>query len=130
MSTPSTSGGPPTAVLQRRLRAAMARLLVRRWELRQRHAAKGAWDRLRRALCDAALAYAAPAEVADEIEAEGLAPLPAGLALEPPRRIFFLPRARVARLPRLRPVPVRLSAQLLSAPAVVLVSFDEVAADG
>jgi hypothetical protein len=115
-----------SAVLHRRLQAAKARLLVRRWQARQVRSAHGVWDRLRRTLCDAAQAWVLPESAAARLEADGLRPLPVGFELEPPRRIFFVTRAQLAALDNAREVPVRLSAELLAARALALVSFEEV----
>jgi hypothetical protein len=61
-----------TTDLERRVR------LVRAWEFRQRHHAKGMWMRLRRVLADAQSAYVIPSVEAQKLLAEGYAAHPVG----------------------------------------------------
>ena len=86
------------SALERRLRQVRARLLVRSWEYRQRHHARGAWLRLRRLLADAREAFAVPDETTDELVLEGYSLEPVGRELEPPRRIVFVPPARAEQI--------------------------------
>jgi hypothetical protein len=105
------------------LRRHRARLAVRRWEYRQRDLAKGTWLRLRRSLASVERAFLIDESDADALEAEGCARVEAARSLEPPKRWLFVPEDRVAGLPSAREVPVRLSAEVLAAPALALVPF-------
>jgi hypothetical protein len=99
-------------------------MLVRSWTYRQRHHARGVWFRLRRTLADAREAYAVAREEAETLVAEGHEPASVGAELEPPKLVFVIPAARVARLRSARPLAVRLSAELLAAECLVLVPFE------
>jgi hypothetical protein len=112
-----------TPSLERRLRQMRSRVVVRSWSYRQRHHARGVWFRLRRALADASEAYLIGREEADALAAEGHRVEPVGQELEPPRPIVFVPSARAAQIASARPVAVRLSAELLAAEGLALVSF-------
>ena len=112
-----------TASLERRLRQLRSRLLVRSWDYRQCRHARGAWFRLRRVLADASEVYAVTADEAQELVREGHRLAPAGGDLDPPKLMVFAPAARVARLVSARPLPVRLSADLLRAECLALVPF-------
>jgi hypothetical protein len=112
-----------TAALDRRLRELRSRLLVRSWQYRQRRSAHGVWFRLRRVLAEAAAAYVVSADDAQQLIAEGHRAEPVGDELEPRKVIVFADATRVARIANARPVPVRLSGELLRAEAVVLVPF-------
>lgn len=106
-----------------RLREMRARVLVRSFEYRQRHHARGVWFRLRRALALAQEAYSVSREQAEELVREGYVPEPVGREIEPARTIVFVPAERAARIGSARRVPVRLGTEVLSAPALVLVPF-------
>jgi len=110
-------------LMERRLRQLRSRVLVRSWEYRQRQHARGAWFRLRRVLTFAAEAYIVSPDDARQLVAEGRRPEPAGDEFEPPKLIVFATRERVARLRGARPVPVRLTRDLLAATCLVLVPF-------
>jgi hypothetical protein len=100
-----------------------SRLLVRAWDYRQRHHARGVWFRLRRTLADASEAFAISAEEGRQLVAEGHEPMPVGNELNPPRQILFVSAERVHRLATARPLVVRLSAELLAADWIALVRF-------
>jgi hypothetical protein len=112
-----------TATQERRLREMRSRVLVRAYEYRQRRHARGVWYRLRSVLALAREAYVIPRAEADELVQEGLRPEPVGHELEPPRIIVFVPGARLARIAAARQVPVRLSAEVLSAEGLALLPF-------
>lgn len=112
-----------TGILERRIEAFRRRALVRSWEFRQRHHARGVWFRLRRALADASAAFEIPADEAERLIAEGHRIEPVGEALEPPKVIVVVPADRMARVPGARPVPVRLGADLLQARYLALTPF-------
>jgi hypothetical protein len=107
----------------RRLCEMRSRVLVRSFEYRQRNHARGAWFRLRCVLALAAQAYAISRGQAEELVQEGFRPEPAGRELEPSRVIVFVERA--ARIAAARPLAVRLSAELLAAEGLALVSFSD-----
>lgn len=109
---------------EQRLRELRSRVLVRSWDYRQRHHARGVWFRFRRVLAEASEAYVVPREELDSLVSEGHRPEPVGLELEPRKLIVFVPAARLARIASARPLTVRLSAELLGAECLVLVSFD------
>lgn len=111
--------------MERRLRELRSRVLVRGWEYRQRHHARGVWLRLRRVLAEAQEAFAISADEAERLLAEGHRAHPVGAEVEPPRPIVFVSRERARRLPSARPVAVRLEAELLEAEALALVPFEE-----
>lgn len=112
-----------TSVAERRLRQLRSRVLVRAWDYRQRHHARGVWFRLRRVLADASAAYAVSAEEARQLVAEGHSPEPVGEELAPPRLIIFVSAERARQLGSARPLAVRLSAELLAADCLVLARF-------
>jgi hypothetical protein len=109
----------------RRLCEMRSRVLVRSFEYRQRNHARGAWFRLRCVLALAAQAYAISRGQAEELVQEGFRPEPAGRELEPSRVIVFVPGERAARIAAARPLAVRLSAELLAAEGLALVSFSD-----
>jgi hypothetical protein len=113
-----------TPSLERRVAELRARMLVRSWEYRQRHHARGVWFRLRRVLADASAAFVIPPDEAAKLVAEGYRVEPVGQALEPPKSIVFAPADRVARIASARAVPVRLGRELLEAEHLVLTPFE------
>ena len=110
--------------MERRVRQARSRALVRAWEYRQRNHARGAWFRLRRVLADAAEAYIVSSEDMQHLLEDGYAAIRVGLEFSPPKAIVFASRERLARRPGARQVPVRLGTELLAAEHLVLVPFD------
>ncbi|HSK08141.1 MAG TPA: hypothetical protein VK911_01085 [Vicinamibacterales bacterium] len=117
-----------TPALERRLRAHRARVLIRSFDYRQRHHARGVWFRLRRVLADASAAYVVSEEDAQRLIAEGHRIEPVGGELQPPKLILRAPGSRVARLASAQPVPVRLGAPLLAASRLVITPFETDAA--
>jgi hypothetical protein len=115
-----------SALLHARARRIREQALIRAFHYRQRNHASGAWVRLRRLLTDADEAWLITTDDAELLRAEGLVPDPVGFDLEPPRRIFFVRREQLERLPGRRQVPVRLSREFLEAKAVALVPFPRV----
>jgi hypothetical protein len=116
--------------LERRAREARTRALIRSWEYRQRHHAKGVWFRLRRLLAGARAAFAVPEAEARRLVAEGHRPEPVGEELEPPKTILFVTRERLEGIAERRELPVRLGSELLAARFLVLVAFEEEAGSG
>jgi hypothetical protein len=112
-----------TSLLEQRLGQFRYRILVRSWDYRQRHHARGVWFRFRRVLADASEAYAVTREDAAELLAEGFKAEPVGQEIEPPKLVVFAPAARVVRLASARALTVRLSTELLAADCLVLVPF-------
>jgi hypothetical protein len=110
--------------LEQRVRELRARVLVRSWEYRQRHLARGVWFRLRRTLADASAAFIVPASEAGTLLDEGYRAEPVGAELQPPRVIVFAPPERVAQIASARSIPVRLGPELLAAECLVLTPFD------
>jgi len=113
-----------TVSLDQRLRQQRSRVLVRSWEYRQRHHARGVWFRFRRVLAGAREAYAVAREDAEALVAEGYRAEPVGQELQPPKLIIFAPAARVGQIASALPLTVRLSAELLAAECLVLVPFE------
>ena len=113
-----------SGVLERRLREQRARVLVRAHHYRQRRHAHGVWGRLRRVLADASAVYAVPVEEARALVAEGYATQPVGAELEPPKLIVMVPADRVRTTAGAEPVPIRMGAELLAAPCLVMVPFN------
>lgn len=110
-------------VAERRLRQFRGRQQVRAWDYRQRDLARGVWLRLRRALAGAAEIYAVSADVAQRLADEGFATLPVGGDLTPPKPIVVLSPERALSLEHGQRLEPRLNAELLTAPALVLVPF-------
>lgn len=113
-----------SAALEQRARQYRSRMLVRTWDYRQRHHARGVWYRLRRLLADASHAYVVSPHDAALLRAEGFAAEAIGSAIEPPKIIVCAPKTRVVSLASAREVPVSLGGDLLSAEYLVLVPFD------
>lgn len=110
--------------LEARVRQLRSRVVIRSWVYRQRHHARGVWFRLRRVLADTSAAYVLPSDEARKLIAEGCRAEPVGDELEPPKLIVFAPAERVAQIPSARPVPVRLSGELLEAECLALTRFE------
>jgi hypothetical protein len=98
-----------------RARQINERSLLRSWKFRQRHHSAGVWFRVPRALVDLGGLWPISEDDAKELEAEEFTSLGAGQELEPPLRIYVLTPERVQRLRVDQPLPVRLSAAVLSA---------------
>ena len=113
-----------TPAAERRIREQRVRVLVRSWNYRQRHHARGVWFRLRRVLADASAAFVVGPDDAAALIAEGCHVEPVGEALEPPKVILFAPAARAARIASARAVPVRLGRDVLAAQHLVLTPFE------
>ena len=120
----------PSLSLDRRAREVRSRAAIRGWEYRQRHRAKGTWQRLRRLLAETRECWEIPDQVAEQLLCEGVRPAPVGHELEPPKQIFVLPAARIAQVPERRPIRVGLSSELLAARCLVLVLFPRGAPSG
>ena len=112
-----------TERLARRLREFHSRTTIRAWEYRQRGHASGTWFRFRRVLAAAKDAYAVSSDEAAGLAAEGWRREPVGDELAPKRLILVVPEDRVARLASARRLALRLDAELLGAPCLVLVPF-------
>jgi len=113
-----------TRALNQRVSEFRARVLVRSWEYRQRHHARGVWFRLRRVLAGASAAFVVSAVDAAALAAEGYRFEPISRALEPQKSILFVPAERVARIASARAIAVRLNRELLEAQYLVLTPFD------
>ena len=111
--------------LQRRLRSQQARVLVRSWEYRQRHHARGVWFDLRQLLTGMSAAYTVQADDVAALTAEGCPLDPVGLRFDPPKSIFIVPAESAARIPLARQVPMRLGGDLLAARHLVLTPFEQ-----
>ncbi len=112
---------------ERRIREHRARELVRSFDYRQRHHARGVWFRLRRVLADAGAAYVIPEDDARRLIAEGHRTEPVGQELDPPKLIVMASSARIAQIASAQPVPVRLGGELLAATCLALTPFEETA---
>lgn len=106
-----------------RVKAIRARARVRRWEYRQRNLAHGAWDRYRTALAHAREAYALDDATAATLLAEGFVADDRGRGLEPPRTLIWITAERASGLEGVRPVALKLDAELLAARNLALVPF-------
>lgn len=106
--------------LRRRARDVRSRALVRRWEYRQRHHAKGSWGRLRRALAEAEAAWSVPEREIRRLRAQGYPSEPVGAEFEPPKEILWVPREVVETLADAVSLPLRLGPEILSARFLVL----------
>lgn len=105
--------------LEARLKELKARVAIRDFNYRQRNHAAGVWFRVGRVLTSTERAYAI-----DEADAARLGdPEPAGLELQPPKRLFFVGGEQLASLPSRREIPVRLGPEMLAARCVAFVGF-------
>jgi hypothetical protein len=109
--------------LAERVKVVRARARIQRWEYRQRNLAHGAWGRFRAALAHAREAYAIDDAIASALVSEGFATDERGQGLEPPRTIVWITAARAARLVDVRPIALRLDAELLATRYLALVPF-------
>jgi hypothetical protein len=114
---------PALARLHARVRQQRARIVARRWEYRQRDAAKGVWPKLCRTLADAAQAYAISEADLAELLAEGHILEPSGSGFEPKKCIVFVSVERAQALPSRRELALHLSGELLVAQRLALVRF-------
>ena len=112
--------------LHERARRARERALIRAWEYRQRHYAKGVWYRLRRVLVDAAEAWIIGNAGVDRLESAGHVPLPVGRELAPPIRLFFLSEEELEAISDRRQIPARLCTELLHAGNLALLAHANV----
>lgn len=110
--------------LERRVREQRARILVRSFDYRQRHHARGVWFRLRRVLAVAGAAYVIAEDDAKTLVSEGCRAEPVGQELQPPKLIVVASSARIARIVSARPVPIRLTRELLAADCLALTPFE------
>jgi hypothetical protein len=108
-----------------RARAIRATAVVRAWRYRQRQLAGGAWYRLRRLLADARAIYAIDVQDARRLLAEGRQAAAAGWDFAPERTILFVDEQRLSRIASRRPLRVGLGPDVLGAPALALVPFDD-----
>lgn len=113
--------------LERRVREQRARVLVRSFDYRQRHHARGVWFRLRRVMADAGGAYVIAEDEARRLITEGHRAEPVGQELEPPKLIIMASSARIAQIASAQPVPMRLSGELLAAECLALSPFETIA---
>ena len=121
---PAVSGGA-LARLHSRARQVRANALVRRWEYRQRHHARGVWFRLRRLLAEAKSAWRLSEPDALRLIAEGYPPEPVGEQLEPRTVILFVPEERLEKAESRAQIGLRLSAELLHSRFLALVRWPE-----
>ncbi len=97
---------------------------MRRWEYRQRRHAKGVWVRLTRLLADASHAWEIDEALANQLIAEGCQVEPVGLELEPVKTLIVIPQSHPDPSGvGIRPVPIRIGAELLAARYVALRRF-------
>ena len=108
-----------------RARAIRATAAVRAWRYRQRHLAGGAWYRMRRVLADARAIYAISADDAQQLLAEGRPAVACGRDFAPARTILFVDEQRLSAVTSRRPLQVGLGPDVLAAPALALVPFDD-----
>ena len=83
-----------SSALEQRARRIRSNALVRAWEYRQRHHAKGTWFRLRRLLAAAESCWVIQPHEADALLAEGYESEKVGAELAPPKTIMFVPSPR------------------------------------
>ena len=115
---------PNADALEIQARRVRARALTRSWEYRQRAHAGGVWFRLRRLLAGARACWRIPEAECEHLIAEGHAPAPVGLELEPPKKILTVPAARIEQIAGREPLRVALNPELLAAPCLVLEMFE------
>jgi hypothetical protein len=112
-----------TAILHERVREIRARAAIQRWEIRQRGHAAGSWFALQRLFALSRRAWVLSAQDAEALVAAGYEPHPAGLALEPQRKIFIVRPSEIPSLAGAREIALRSSVELLLAPVIALVPF-------
>ena len=115
----------PLERLQRRARQIRANALVRRWEYRQRHHARGIWFRLRRLLAEAKSAWRLSEQDALRLISEGYPPDPVGDQLEPRTVILFVPEERLETVASRQEVGLRLGADLLQSRFLALARWPD-----
>ncbi len=108
-----------------RAREIRSRAAIRSWELRQIPYARGVWFRLAYLLALTRSAWVISEGDARMLEAQGHDPHPVGLQFEPPRKLFVIPEGRIPPLGSAREIPLRIGLELLSAPALILVPFED-----
>lgn len=113
-----------SSVLERRARQYRSRMLIRAWDYRQRHHARGVWFRLRRLLAATSHAYVISSKDVNQLCAEGFRIEPVGTEIAPPKVIVVAPQQRVAAIASAKEVAVSLSGELLTAACLALVPFD------
>lgn len=106
-----------------RARRHRQRVALRQWEQRQLFTSKGVWWRLARLLGYSERGYAINRALSERLAAEGIAPDPVGLELQPPLRIHVLSAARASELALSAELVLRPTATLLTAGQIVLVPF-------
>jgi len=114
-----------SALLDRRVKAIRARALQRQWAYRQRHTSQGVWTRVGRVLAMAEELWEIPPTEVPRLIEQGFAPEPVGEALEPPKTIFGLPRARLEQIAGRRRLPLALGPAFRAARALVTIAFGE-----
>lgn len=113
------------ARLEARAKAARTAALVRQWRYRQRHLAAGVWFKLRRVLASAKAAYAISDGVAQQLLDEGYRAESCGKELAPEKTLLFVDERRVSTIASRRELRVGLGPEVLAAPIIVLVPFDD-----
>lgn len=115
--------------LHRRVREIRSRAAIRQWEMRQLDRASGAWFRVARVLTYARAAWAIDEADAEALVGSGHEPHPAGLELQPARRLFVVTAEEIADLPSARALRLTASPELLAYDTLALVPFSGLSPD-
>lgn len=110
--------------IEQRVQTIASRYAVKAWEYRQRNHAKGVWVRLRRLLAGSRQAFIAGDDAIERLVSRGFSSEAVGLQLEPPKRIVVVGAGDNDQIDGSREVPVRMSAEVLTASNLVLVRFE------
>jgi hypothetical protein len=110
-------------LLHDRLRRMRSRLMIRKWELRQIHHARGVWFRFEMLLAGTRRALVISDKEAATLRASGFEPHPVGGELEPPKALFVIPDEMLPAAIAGREIALHEAREILLAPALVLIPF-------
>jgi hypothetical protein len=111
--------------MEARAKAVRTAAAVRRWRYRQRHLAAGVWFKFRLVLARASAVYAISAADARRLLDEGYGAEPCGRQLAPEKTLLFVDARRLSTIAERRPLRVGLGPDVLTAPILALVPFDD-----
>lgn len=115
----------PRARMEDRAKAVRTAALVRTWRYRQRHLAAGVWLKFRLVLARAKAAYAISDAEARQLVDEGYRVESCGRELAPEKTLLFVHEQRLSTIASRRQLRVGLGPDVLTAPVIVLVPFDD-----
>ena len=113
----------PNEKLEMRAKAIRSRATIHAWEIRQHAHARGAWFEIERLFALTARAWVLTEADVRILTELGRRPHDAGGRLQPPRLYFVIEPADLPVLAGAREIEVRLSSEIVTAPALALVLF-------